>query len=62
LFIRPGRTLRCYLIGTLALVMLLMVATSTGLFGGGHEAREALGRVAKEPEFAKLAQVYGAYE
>jgi hypothetical protein len=58
---RPGRGLRCYLIGTLVAVMVLMASTSTGLLGGSHEGREALARSSQEPEFAKLAQVYGAY-
>ncbi len=58
---RPARALRNYLIATLVLVVLLMTTTSTGLFGGGNEGREALARTWKEPEFAKLAQVYGAY-
>jgi hypothetical protein len=58
---RPGRGLRCYLIGTLVTVMLLMSSTSTGLLGGGHEGREALARSYREPELAKLAQVYGTY-
>jgi hypothetical protein len=45
---RPGPGLRGYLIGTLALVVLLMTTTSTGLVGSLERA-------------AKLAQVYGAY-
>jgi hypothetical protein len=45
---RPGAALRAYLIGTLALVVLLMTTTSTGLVGQLERA-------------AKLAQVYGAY-
>ncbi len=43
---RPSLRLRCYLLGTLALAMLLMASTSTGML---------------ENEVAKLAQVYGAY-
>lgn len=42
----PSRRLRAYLIGSLALVVLLMVACSTDLVG---------------ERFAKLAQVYGSY-
>ncbi len=46
---RPGPRLRAYLIGTLAVVVLLMATTSTSLF-------DVLG-----DEAAKTAQVYGAY-
>ncbi len=45
---RPGPALRGYLFGTLALVVLLMITTSTGLVDDLERA-------------AKLAQVYGAY-
>jgi hypothetical protein len=45
---RPSPALRGYLIGTLAVVVLLMTTTSTGLVGSLERA-------------AKLAQVYGAY-
>jgi hypothetical protein len=58
---RPARGLRAYLIATLVLVMVLMASTSTGLLGGSNEGRDALARTSKEPEFAKLAQVYGAF-
>lgn len=43
---RPTFAVRCYLIGTLAAVVLMMSSTSTGLL---------------PDRFAKLAQVYGAY-
>jgi hypothetical protein len=46
---RPGPWLRAYLIGSLALTVLLMTTTSTSLM-------DALGG-----ESAKMAQVYGAY-
>jgi hypothetical protein len=45
---RPSGWLRSYLIGTLAVVVLLMTTTSTGLVGGLERA-------------GKLAQTYGAY-
>jgi hypothetical protein len=47
--LRPARTLRCYLLGTLAAALLLMLSTST------------IGVREDVDHWGKMAQVYGAY-
>jgi hypothetical protein len=55
---RPGWKMKGYLIGTLALVVLFMTSTSTGVF----ERLEGAERLADmHDRIGKLAQVYGAY-
>lgn len=59
----PGWKMRCYLIGTLAAVVLLMASTSTGLLGVLGLEPNYRGSDPQECCYgpAKLAQVYGAF-